>query len=75
MRKIQKEGTRIFFDRLLQEIMNSMEGETGFPSTLPLADQGRFAIGYYHQTQQFYTKKESQPDTAKTNSEGEVSHG
>jgi len=28
-----------------------------FPSILKIEDQGRFAIGYYHQRQQFFTKK------------------
>jgi len=28
----------------------------GFPAQLSLADQGRFAIGYYHQRQAFFTK-------------------
>jgi CRISPR-associated protein Csd1 len=28
-----------------------------FPKTLNLQDQGRFAIGYYHQRQDFYTRK------------------
>jgi CRISPR-associated protein Csd1 len=34
-----------------------MEQINDFPKTLNLQDQGRFAIGYYHQRQDFYTKK------------------
>jgi CRISPR-associated protein Csd1 len=30
-----------------------------FPAHLPLADQGRFAIGYYHQRQDFFKKRET----------------
>jgi CRISPR-associated protein (Cas_Csd1). len=30
----------------------------GFPSHLSLQDQGRFMVGYYHQRQEFYTKKD-----------------
>ena len=30
---------------------------TQFPAHLSLEDQGMFAIGYYHQTQDFFTKK------------------
>jgi CRISPR-associated protein Csd1 len=42
-------------DKLLGEIMNEgMDGELGFPSILDLQDQGRFAIGYYHQRHDFF---------------------
>ena len=47
-------GRRINFERLLGEIM---DGISDFPAHLALADQARFAIGYYHQMQAFYTKK------------------
>jgi CRISPR-associated protein Csd1 len=50
-------GERINFERLLGEIMSDI-GD--FPPHLRLEDQGRFAIGYYHQMQAFYTKKERQ---------------
>ena len=33
-----------------------MEGS--FPKTLPLEDQGRFALGYYHQRDVFRRKKD-----------------
>jgi len=52
--KLEHEGCRVFFEKLIGEIMDSI---TDFPSHLPLADQGRFAVGYYHQMQEFYTKK------------------
>ncbi len=47
--------SRIFFERLLSEIMSDI---SDFPRFLTIEDQGRFAIGYYHQTQEFYRKKE-----------------
>lgn len=53
--KLTSLGRRIHFERLIGEIM---EGVDDFPSHLNLSDQGRFAIGYYHQAQDFYTKKE-----------------
>ena len=31
-----------------------------FPSHLSLDDQGQFAIGYYHQRQDFFTKKDAE---------------
>jgi CRISPR-associated protein Csd1 len=39
---------------------------TSFPRTLPIEEQGRFAIGYYHQTQARFVRNDGQdaPDTA-----------
>ncbi|MCL6622558.1 MAG: type I-C CRISPR-associated protein Cas8c/Csd1 [Syntrophobacterales bacterium] len=34
---------------LLTEIMTSMQAAGGFPRTLSLLEQGRFALGFYHQ--------------------------
>lgn len=45
---------RIYRERLIGEIMNEI---ADFPPVLPLSDQGRFAIGYYQQMQDFYTRK------------------
>lgn len=52
--KLENQGRRINLERLLGQIM---DGITDFPAHLKLEDQGRFAIGYYHQMQDFYTKK------------------
>lgn len=51
------DGLRITRERQLGEIVG---GIVDFPPHLRLEDQGRFAIGYYHQMQDFYTKKEKQ---------------
>ncbi len=51
-----EEGRKRFFERLIGQIMS---GISDFPQHLSLADQGRFAIGYYHQRQAFFTKSES----------------
>lgn len=55
--KMENVGRRVNFERLLGEIVG---GINDFPPHLKLEDQGRFAIGYYHQAQDFYTKKEKQ---------------
>jgi len=47
-------GQAAWFEKLLGEILGSV---TDFPKHLPLPDQGRFALGYYHQRQDFFTKK------------------
>ncbi|HOC70134.1 MAG TPA: type I-C CRISPR-associated protein Cas8c/Csd1 [Candidatus Hydrogenedentes bacterium] len=52
--KMESAGRRVQFEKLIGAIM---EGIGDFSPHLSLADQGRFAIGYYHQMQDFYTKK------------------
>ena len=47
-------GQSVWFEKLLGEILDSV---TDFPKHLPLPDQGRFALGYYHQRQDFFTIK------------------
>lgn len=52
--KLENAGERINFEKLIGEIMSGIQD---FPAHLPLANQGRFAVGYYHQKQDFFTKK------------------
>ncbi|MCK9202409.1 MAG: type I-C CRISPR-associated protein Cas8c/Csd1 [Gallionella sp.] len=51
-----EEGRKRHFEKLIGQIMSDIND---FPAHLSLADQGRFAIGYYHQRQAFFTKSES----------------
>jgi len=44
---------------LEKRIGEIMDGIGDFPAQLPLADQGRFAIGYYHQRQNFFKKHDT----------------
>lgn len=53
--KIASHGRVVNFERLIGQIMSGIED---FPAHLPLAEQGRFAIGYYHQRQDFFTRHE-----------------
>jgi CRISPR-associated protein Csd1 len=46
-------GRKAQFEKLLGEVMG---GIGDFPVHLNLPDQGRFALGYYHQRQSFFTK-------------------
>lgn len=57
--KLENVGERINLEKLFGEIMSSF---TDFPPYLSMADQGRFAIGYYHQMQDFYTKNTDNND-------------
>ena len=47
LRKNEKGGLANWFDRQIEDIVAGID--TKFPSSLRLEDQGRFAIGYYHQ--------------------------
>ncbi|MCK9544321.1 MAG: type I-C CRISPR-associated protein Cas8c/Csd1 [Novosphingobium sp.] len=51
---IEKDEYGYINDKRIQEIINDI---TQFPSHLSLDEQGLFAIGYYHQRQSFYQKK------------------
>jgi CRISPR-associated protein Csd1 len=51
-----KPGLKIRREQLLSDVMG---GLSDFPAHLALADQGRFALGYYHQRQDFFTKTDS----------------
>ncbi len=53
--KKEKPGYAVNLEKLLQEIVAEV---AAFPAHLSLDDQGQFAIGYYHQRQDFFTKKE-----------------
>lgn len=49
----------VWLDKLMQEVMDKISA-SGIPATLALEDQGRFAIGYYHQRQDFFNKREDE---------------
>ena len=55
LRKLQP-GQRIFYDRQIAQLKNVL-GETN-PVRLSLPEQGSFNLGYYHQKQARYNKKE-----------------
>lgn len=59
MEKLTNESRKIFYEKMKQEIIDKISA-TGFPAHLDLQDQGRFFIGYYHQRQDFFTKKEDE---------------
>lgn len=50
------EGRAVHFNRQITELL-ALVPEDGFPSRLSLPDQGKFEIGYYHQTQKRFAKK------------------
>lgn len=63
MKKIEREsaGTKVYYEKLLTELIGKIEiseNMQGFPSRLSLEEQGKFMLGYYHQVQKRYEKKE-----------------
>jgi CRISPR-associated protein Csd1 len=55
--KFENKGKKIYFECLIGEIMEYIKSSDAFPAHLNLQEQGKFAIGYYHQRQDFFTKK------------------
>ncbi len=55
LRKLN-DGLATHYDKQITELMAQLP-ESGFPARLSLPDQGKFAIGYYHQTQKRFAKK------------------
>ena len=49
-------GLKVNRERLIQEICGHLDQ---FPAHLPIERQGMFHIGYYHQRQDFFTKREA----------------
>jgi len=48
---------KTYYEKMIQEIMTGVSSN-GLPAHLSLDDQSRFAIGYYHQRQDLFTKKD-----------------
>lgn len=57
MKKLERDkiGSKVYYEKLLTEIMGKLER---FPTRLSLEEQGKFDLGYYHQMQKKYEKKE-----------------
>lgn len=59
-----KEGRKIYFEKLIGEIISEINS---FPKNLSLNEQANFAIGYYHQRQDFFTKKSDENENETNN--------
>ncbi len=57
--KLENKGQAINLEKQIGEIVSKLDATSAFPSHLSLLDQGRFAVGYYHQRQDFFTKKDN----------------
>ncbi|KLD79929.1 type I-C CRISPR-associated protein Cas8c/Csd1 [Xanthomonas hyacinthi] len=59
-----KAGLAVNLEKEIGQIIDALPNS--FPRTLPIEEQGRFAIGYYHQTQARFVRNDGKdaPDTA-----------
>mgnify|MGYP005765598725 FL=1 len=57
MKKLErdKSSAKIYYEKLLTELMGKLDE---YPKRLSLEEQGKFILGYYHQVQKKYEKKE-----------------
>jgi len=55
--KLERPGRANHFERLIGEILDGVEH---FPAQMRLSEQGLFAIGYYHQRQDFFKRKQTE---------------
>jgi CRISPR-associated protein Csd1 len=67
MHHATKLDNSVFYEKLKTELLCKINVENSFPKALSLENQGRFILGYYHQTQDFYTKKENRNMEEKNN--------
>lgn len=60
--KLRKErmGQAVNLEKDIREIVGGLPDQ--FPRSLKIEDQGRFAIGYYHQSQSYFTRREAAGD-------------
>lgn len=52
--KLSSEGLKVIREKQVQNVMEKLEK---FPSRLSMEQQGLFALGFYHQTQELFAKK------------------
>ena len=66
MKKIEAKsiGSRIYYERQLGDLQGKINvsdnQETAYPKRLSLEEQGMFILGYYHQTQKRFEKREKE---------------
>lgn len=63
--KLENKGQAVNLEKEFGEIMDKLTADNAFPSHLCLQDQGRFAVGYYHQRQASFTKDNNNSNNQK----------
>lgn len=57
------DGSQVYYDKLLTELQGKIEADH-YPVRFSSQEQGAFYLGYYHEKQALYTKKESTEEVA-----------
>lgn len=58
MHHADKLDNSVWFEKLKGELIDKLDPDKPFPQTLSMQEQGEFIVGYYHQQQERYAKKE-----------------
>jgi len=66
--KLRKSGKGIWLEREIEEITSQLAPQ--FPRALKLEEQGRFALGYYHQRRGQFTTKEAEAEIESLENQG-----
>jgi len=67
----EKAGLAVNLEKEIGQVIDALPAT--FPRSLPIEEQGRFAIGYYHQTQARFARSDSKNEIdTDTESEGEA---
>lgn len=69
----RKRGAGVRADQAVAQIIECLPGDKSLPTSLPLEDQARFFVGFYHQERAFYSQPGShvdqdQPSSSETES-------
>ena len=62
----EKTGLAVVLEKDISEIVGHLPEQ--FPRSLKIEDQGRFAIGYYHQSQAYFTRRDAAEDAVTSES-------
>ena len=68
-----KPGLAVNLEKDIREIVDGLSEQ--FPRSLRIEDQGRFAIGYYHQSQSRFVKGDTPADQDNTDSNADTTEG
>lgn len=58
--KSGRKGIAVRLERLVDGITSKMPATNPFPSYMAVSEQGRFAVGYYHQRHAFFSSNQSE---------------
>lgn len=57
--KSGRKGIAVRIEKLVDDITSKLPATNPFPSYMAVSDQGRFAVGYYHQRHDFFSSNHS----------------